>query len=88
MTDRLYLDDDAVTTFDATVERALGDRLVLDQTHFYPTGGGQPHDTGTIRLADAAAPADAPRWRVVDVEMKDTVYHAVEPVEYRRPRPR
>ena len=79
MTDRLYLEDDTVTTFEATVERTLDDRLVLDRTHFYPTGGGQPHDTGAIRLADAAAPADAPRWRVVDVEMKDTVYHTVEP---------
>jgi len=81
MTDRLYLEDDTVTTFEATVERALDDRLVLDRTHFYPTGGGQPHDTGTVRLADAAASADAARWRVVDVEMKDTVYHTVEPVE-------
>jgi misacylated tRNA(Ala) deacylase len=25
-----------------------GDRLALDRTIFYPTGGGQPHDTGTI----------------------------------------
>ncbi len=81
MTDRLYLADDSVTTFEATVERALEDRLVLDRTHFYPTGGGQPHDTGTIRLADTAETDTVSRWRVVDVEMKDTVYHTVEPVE-------
>ena len=79
MTERLYLADDAVTTFEATVERVLSgpDRLVLDRTHFYPTGGGQPHDTGTIRAADGDGAA---RWRVVDVEMRDTVYHEVEPI--------
>ncbi|WP_423997734.1 alanyl-tRNA editing protein [Halorubrum trapanicum] len=78
MTERLYLADDAVTAFEATVERVLSDpdRLVLDRTHFYPTGGGQPHDTGTIRVAGDGGTA---RWRVVDVEMRDTVYHEVEP---------
>ncbi|MFW6000258.1 MAG: alanyl-tRNA editing protein [Halorubrum sp.] len=79
MTERLYLADDTVTAFEATVERVLSnpDRLVLDRTHFYPTGGGQPHDTGTVRLADGDEPAG---WRVVDVEMADTVHHEVEPV--------
>ena len=81
MTDRLYLDDDTVTTFEATVERALDDRIVLDRTCFYPTGGGQPHDTGTIRLTDPGETEPVSRWRVVDVEMKDTVYHTVEPAE-------
>ncbi|MDV7349435.1 alanyl-tRNA editing protein [Halorubrum distributum] len=79
MTERLYLADDTVTAFEATVERVLSDpdRLVLDRTHFYPTGGGQPHDTGTVRVPDGEANA---RWRVVDVEMADTVHHEVEPV--------
>jgi len=78
MTEELYLADDAVTTFEATVERALDDRVVLDRTHFYPTGGGQPHDTGTLRVADSADTPDR-RWRVVDVQKKDTVYHTLEP---------
>jgi misacylated tRNA(Ala) deacylase len=79
VTERLYLADDAVTTFEATVERVLSgpERLVLDRTHFYPTGGGQPHDTGTIRTVDDEGGA---RFRVVDVEMRDTVYHEVEPI--------
>ena len=79
MTERLYLADDTVTAFEATVERVLSgpDRLVLDRTHFYPTGGGQPHDTGTIRVVDGDGTA---RWRVVDVEMADTVHHEVEPI--------
>jgi len=77
MTEALYLADDAVTTFEATVERALDDRVVLDRTGFYPTGGGQPHDTGTLRVADGAGDA---RWRVVDVEKTDTIYHTLAPV--------
>jgi misacylated tRNA(Ala) deacylase len=76
MTERLYLADDTVTTFEATVERTLDDRIVLDRTHFYPTGGGQPHDTGTVRVVDDET---ATTWRVVDVERKDTVYHTLEP---------
>ncbi|GAA0534144.1 alanyl-tRNA editing protein [Halorubrum ejinorense] len=78
MTEQLHLDDDSVTTFEATVERALSDppRVVLDRTHFYPTGGGQPHDTGTLRAAD-----DDRVWDVVGVEKRDTVYHELGPVE-------
>ena len=76
MTEELYLADDTVTTFEATVERALDDRVVLDRTHFYPTGGGQPHDTGTLRAADGEGDG---RWRVVDVQKKDTIYHTLAP---------
>ena len=75
MTDQRYLTDDTVATFEATVERTLDDRLVLDGTHFYPTGGGQPHDTGTLVVADDPDR----RFRVVDVEKEDAVYHTVEP---------
>jgi misacylated tRNA(Ala) deacylase len=75
VTDQRYLTDDTVATFEATVERTLDDRLVLDGTHFYPTGGGQPHDTGTLVVADDPDR----RFRVVDVEKQDAVYHTVEP---------
>ncbi|MWV65800.1 alanyl-tRNA editing protein [Halorubrum sp. JWXQ-INN 858] len=53
MTDQLYLVDDARRRFEATVERTLDDRVVLDRTAFYPTGGGQPHDTGVLTVAPA-----------------------------------
>jgi len=71
---RPYYDNAYVVDFSASVvERTLmGDRLavVLDQTYFYPTSGGQPHDTGTI---DGI--------RVVDVcirEQDDTILHILE----------
>jgi len=87
MTEELYLADDTVTTFEATVERVLDDRVVLDQTHFYPTGGDSPTTRGRsgsrMRMADGDGVADGDdadrRWRVVDVEKKDTVYHTLEP---------
>src|SRR2546422_1169759 len=52
MTLRLYYTDSYLTKFDATVlaVEPHGERLavVLDRTAFYPTSGGQPHDTGTL----------------------------------------
>ncbi len=47
-TDLLYLRDAYLQTFTATVLAADGDRVSVDRSAFYPTGGGQPHDTGTL----------------------------------------
>ena len=70
---RLYYQDAYLRQFSARVvdRSAEGCRLRLDRTAFYPTSGGQPHDTGTI--AGAA---------VLDViEEGDEVVHVTaEPV--------
>jgi misacylated tRNA(Ala) deacylase len=49
-TELLYLRDAYLVTFDADVVEVDGEgrRVALDRTAFYPTGGGQPHDTGTL----------------------------------------
>jgi misacylated tRNA(Ala) deacylase len=49
-TDLLFLRDAYLRAFDATVTAvdADGRRVRLDRTAFYPTGGGQPHDAGTL----------------------------------------
>jgi len=50
MTNRLYYTDAYRTEFSSAVsERASdGTRVYLDETAFYPTSGGQPHDIGTL----------------------------------------
>jgi misacylated tRNA(Ala) deacylase len=49
-TDLLFLRDAYLRTFDALVTAVDGPerRVALDRTAFYATGGGQPHDTGTL----------------------------------------
>ena len=51
-TDLLFLRDAYLRDVDAVVVAAEGDRIALDRTVFYATGGGQPHDTGTIDGAE------------------------------------
>jgi alanyl-tRNA synthetase len=52
MTTRLYYTDPLLASFEAVVTSAIPDgdgvRVVLDRTAFYPTSGGQPHDTGRL----------------------------------------
>ena len=52
MTKRLYYNDAYQQEFQAQVLEsiAVGDGLglILDETCFYPTSGGQPHDRGTL----------------------------------------
>jgi alanyl-tRNA synthetase len=74
MTERLYYDDSHLTVFDARVvgvaSRDGGVREVrLDRTAFYPTGGGQPSDTGALGAARVV--------ECVDME-EEGVLHLVE----------
>lgn len=57
MTDRLYYDDSYLKNFEARVVSCREDGengflIALNRSAFYPTSGGQPHDTGRIGSAN------------------------------------
>ena len=73
-TERLYYQDSRLLEFDARVVSLseLNDgqiAVTLDRTAFYPTGGGQPTDTGTL--------GDARVVDCIDVE-DDGVMHVIQ----------
>ncbi|NLN72216.1 MAG: alanyl-tRNA editing protein [Thermoplasmatales archaeon] len=49
MTEEIFAFDGYLTEFEAVVSATDGDWVSLDSTAFYPGGGGQAHDTGTLR---------------------------------------
>jgi misacylated tRNA(Ala) deacylase len=57
MTELLCLTDSYLQEFEAAVTEQVEGGVVLDQTAFYPGGGGQPCDVGTLR-------ADGQTWDV------------------------
>lgn len=71
-TDLLFLHDAYLTNTTATVVDVADGAVALDRTVLYPTGGGQPHDTGNL-VSDGAALAvtavkknGATVWHTVD----------------------
>lgn len=78
MTERLYYQDSYVSDFAARiVERRKVDgrvAVVLDATAFYPTGGGQPHDTGvlgSVPVIDVLVDDDGNVLHILDGEAAD-----------------
>jgi misacylated tRNA(Ala) deacylase len=72
VTDLLYQTDSYIREFDATVTVVEGNAVVLDRTAFYPGGGGQPHDLGTLS-------AEGQTWQVVRVRKQgDAVWHELD----------
>ena len=55
MTELVFRDDAYARSCAARVVAADERGIRLDRTVFYPTGGGQPGDTGVLRLASGAA---------------------------------
>ena len=88
-TERLYYNDSRLLEFEARVidlsERDDGAvALTLDRTAFYPTGGGQPNDTGTLgeaRVVDCIDAEDAGVLHVIQgptPEIGDTVHGKID----------
>jgi misacylated tRNA(Ala) deacylase len=76
MTELLFRDDAYARSCAARVTGVDARGIRLDRTVFYPTGGGQPGDTGTLRLAFGATIA------IIDTvkgEGPDEVIHVAAP---------
>jgi len=58
MTELLYQTDSYLKTFNAKVTGVNPEQhgVVLDKTAFYPGGGGQPNDTGTLTIDGTRIP--------------------------------
>lgn len=74
-TERIYYREPDVLEFSALAIAYQADdpcRVILDRTAFYPTSGGQPHDTGwlgEVAVRDVVAEAD------------QIIHHLAEPLE-------
>ena len=71
MVEKLFWKDQYMKAFDATIVAADGG-IELDRTAFYPTGGGQPCDVGTLTV-------DGSRINIIDVRKDgDRIIHLPE----------
>lgn len=75
-TEKCYYDDPERTEFEAVIldviERSDGVDVVLDQTMFYPEGGGQPPDFGTVSTDNGS-------YEVSDVQEREgVILHRVD----------
>jgi misacylated tRNA(Ala) deacylase len=69
MTELLYQTDSYLQEFDAMVTAGLTDEraVILDRSAFYPGGGGQPCDFGSLEIAGKKYPVEKVRKQGDDV---------------------
>eukprot|EP01054_Gregarina_sp_Poly1_P005038 Gregarina_sp_Poly_1__5037@NODE_266_length_10382_cov_507_901212_g232_i0_p5_GENE_NODE_266_length_10382_cov_507_901212_g232_i0NODE_266_length_10382_cov_507_901212_g232_i0_p5_ORF_typecomplete_len416_score55_73tRNAsynt_2c/PF01411_19/2_1e10tRNA_SAD/PF07973_14/3_5e06_NODE_266_length_10382_cov_507_901212_g232_i077398986 len=73
-TNKLYLDDSYTIDFTGSVAETHAEpnnriKVLLEQTYFYPTSGGQPNDTGTLggyKVVDVIEEC-AKVWHILDI---------------------
>ena len=74
---RLFEQDAYLGEFEATVERSICEggiyRVLLDQTAFFPEGGGQPSDEGTLDgiFVSDVQEIDGEIWHTVEAPLID-----------------
>jgi len=79
VTEELFLGDPYLREFEAGVVELSGREVILDRTAFYPGGGGQPPDKGTMGIGPVrASVVDARREgrevvHILDNPIPDTV---------------
>lgn len=72
-TRRLYWEEDHGLNAAAVVVAVSDNKVALDQTGFYPGGGGQPCDTGTLWVCGMAAKVVA-----MEVDAEGVLWHVCE----------
>ena len=70
-TRKLFYEQPAAIEFEAVVLDFFDNYVVLDQTLFYPEGGGQPADTGTLVTSDSMVRVDEV------IKVGEVVFHHV-----------
>lgn len=84
MTEHLYYADSSLVQFEATVtevqevSRTEGQsmwRIALDRSAFYPTSGGQPHDTGRIMATSKSGAALTAEIVNVEEDERGEIWH-------------
>ncbi len=82
MTEHLYYSDSYLKEFEANVtaidEYQGAPAVILDRTAFYPTSGGQPHDTGMLGAARVTDVVESPSGDILHVV--DSPLPAIGPV--------
>ena len=75
MTEKIFYQDSYLKTHRSRVSAIGENSVVLESTIFYPQGGGQPGDTGTLSIGDRS-------YRVIDTQYADDrarIIHTLEP---------
>ena len=84
-TERLYFNDSNLLEFSAVVVGVVpserGDQVVLDQTAFYPTGGGQPNDIGKLNSAEVVDVFEDQAGAIVHLVKEASVFTAGQRVD-------
>jgi misacylated tRNA(Ala) deacylase len=90
MTEELFLTDSYTKEFEARVVKLEGREVILDRTAFYPGGGGQPPDKGSLGIGPIEATVVDVRREggeivhVMDKPIPDTVQDLKCALDWRR----
>ena len=90
MTEELFLKDSYTKVFEARVVKLEGREVILDRTVFYPGGGGQPPDKGSLGIGPIEAMVVDVRREggeivhVMDKPIPDTVQDLKCALDWRR----
>ncbi|WP_078430582.1 alanyl-tRNA editing protein [Alkalihalobacterium alkalinitrilicum] len=91
MEERLYYENAYKQSFSAQVLKQTKDEagnwyVVLEQTAFYPTGGGQPHDIGTINETNVTnvEEIDGEIRHFIETPLDDEQHQVVGAIDWQR----